>query len=145
MLPTKAPIANAKGIHFGSKLIRVVICKLEPKEGSKLSFPRLYPAIEILSVESIRPTENRQGIIVEGILVNKEGDMLPGNAIVRDVTIPFDQQTIRFGDSIWSDDENLCQSFAALKAEEFEAETSIRIKELEEHRSLLTSIIEHGA
>ena len=142
---TKSPIANAKGIHFGSKLTRVVICKLEPKENSKLSFPRLYPAIETLFVECIRPTENRQGIIVEGVLINKEGDMLPGNPVVRDVTIQFDQSAVRFGDSIWSDDEDLCQAYAMQKATEFEAETTLRMKEIEEHLTLLNSIMEYGA
>ena len=145
MLPTKLPITNPERVHFGQLLYRVVIKKLDKKEHSKLEFPRLFPVVEIISVETIRPSENRSGIIVEGVHVNKLGEMIPSSPVIKDITIPFDMSNSRLGENVWSDDGEFCQAFAYEKARELQAELEIRKAEIEEHGNLLTQIINMGA
>lgn len=143
---TKAPISNVKGLHYESKLFRVVICKLENDSITKgFRLPSSYPAIEIISIDSTRPNDSRTGMVIEAIAVTKYGEALPDRQPIKNEVLNFDQTGIKFGEKVWTDDLEMCEALSATIADQCLAENEAILEEVQSNISFLKSLKAHGA
>lgn len=140
---SRNPIENVKSIHFESLLFKVTTEKYG--QGSKSLQEKKFAVLQILSVETFRPNDSRTGIIVEGIVVNHNGDQLPGNSIVRDIALPFDQTSLKFAENIWTDDEELAMSLAEKLNADYSLSAKVEAKEYADYVEFLESLIKQGA
>jgi len=116
---TKKPIKNAKGIHPEKKMYRVMTAPYtDPKLDEFIKAGALSKAgIQIMEVDSVRRNESRTGVIVEGILIEKDGSPLyPEDAKKNGIKteVPYDQQNVEVKPGTWFDDKDLAQEFAAI-------------------------------
>ena len=142
----RKPIVDVKSTCFGKKFYRVKMEKYFTSASDEVKIGELkkieYPVVEILSVEVIRPNDSRDGIIVEGILVNVNDEILPGTLPVKDVTLMFDQSDVRIEKGTWVDSEEIANEIAHDLAIACKAEADRMLNEVTNYRNFVEGILE---
>lgn len=105
----KRPIADM-AIYFGKPLYRVVstpFSKDDPAFSGMLQDKFEYFAIENGTVETIKRSEDREGLSVGLLMVDNKGNVreeLPAEEALVNITLPFKQEEVTFKAGVWCDE-----------------------------------------
>lgn len=147
---SKNPIAEPKKLHYEKILYKVIMFYPDgaPVEGKRTSEfyvdNQCYPAVEMLSIICPRPSENKIGMLVEGMYVDVNGNQLPGREIAKDIFIPFEHDGTPFRDGTWTDDLKLANQYNAQLVKELHEEVDGIIKEYTRYQAVLDQLVENS-
>lgn len=146
----RRPISDMK-IFFGMMLYRSKTNSMVAEDasfGSKVKGEFNYSTVEIGSVRSVKESEDKEGLEVSLLIVNKDGEPLEGlkpEEQVVTTVLKFKQDNVEFKANVWCDEEERVQSLCAQENRESEARLSEVIEKAKSKIDFIRELIEKGA
>lgn len=139
-----SPIANPlSDVHIGAKLYRVVVIS-SMVEGTKSMIGT--PALEILEVDSVKRSEDRNSLVVEATFLTSDGEVMPTcdrypKSSIGNILIPLDQSHVKFQKDVYTTEVELAKAEMEKLVDQAKDEANAYISAYTKHIESLDFII----